>query len=105
MNRHWSHESWTEIENRFWYLRGGIYAEHAAGGNCHIILDDYNVDDDSLQVCREANSRNDAKVGWIGQNTECQILDLLSTLTIEERRALVRGEIIRTTCENDNELS
>ncbi len=55
------------------------YVKHAAGGHCHIALDDGNLDDDSLKFClRECE--------YAGDENGAAIMKLMLQMTRTQRR-------------------
>src|SRR5690606_3318945 len=58
-----------------------VYRRHAAGCCLHVVLDDANVDDDSVDICKVyARQRG---------HTACEILaEVISTMSIDERTKL-----------------
>ena len=59
------------------------YKTHIMGGNLHIVLDDENIDDKSIQACIDAATKENDKLGLeiakeIQKLTLCQRLDLVT---------------------------
>jgi len=57
---------------------GPVYQESPVGGNLHIVLDDWNVDDSDLDFCER-----DAENGLTAAEREC--IDLFRQLSVPER--------------------
>ncbi len=65
-----------------------VYVYSFVGGNLHVVIDDWNVDDEDLAFCRaEAIPENlhEASKEWIKKEREC--LGLLEGLTVAQRAA------------------
>ena len=74
----------------------GVYEYHAAGGNMHIVLDDWNIEDEHVVWCRNKI----ADGGFFGDDSseqlavELRCCDLFLALSESERAAalaLIRG--------------
>jgi len=74
-----------------------VYEHHAAGGNLHVVLDDWNIEDEHLQILsvREGTSRAQ-------REAESICLAAMRRLSLAERAtalAIVDGLILRPTRE------
>ena len=75
-------------------LMGKVYEFSGVGGNLHIVLDDWNIDDDDLDWCEQAVSEG----GRYGNHdpeqlaAERECLNALRALTMEERHSAMARE-------------
>lgn len=75
-----------------------VYKYHCTGGHLHIVIDDWNLDNESVSFCRDYIDKNKFKysAGQIEAEKECVTLLILAS--IEERAsalAIQRGYIDR----------
>lgn len=63
----------------------GVYDHHGAGGSLHIVLDDWNLSDASLDYCETEISRNEGRVESRRTHAERKCLEALKKLTEPER--------------------
>jgi len=71
-----------------------IYQFNAVGANCHIVLDDGNIEDEHIQWCLDvAVVENYHKSTPSQLETEKQVLKLLLSMTMEERSDLLDVEL------------
>jgi len=68
-------------------LIGKVYECHGAGGGLHIVLDDFNIDNDSVQFCvchiNQVEYQENASPGRLKAERECLVL--LRGMTMMER--------------------
>lgn len=63
-----------------------VYEYHGAGGALHIVIDDWNLEDDSLVFCKKWIDSEDHKETTEDQRrAERECLAMLEQMTIEER--------------------
>ena len=62
-----------------------VYRYSCVGGNLHIALDDWNLDDGSVAWCRGAIKDNIHQATTEDLETERRCLDLMMALSLEER--------------------
>ena len=68
-------------------LAAEVYEHNAVGGNLHIVLDDWNLEDHNIDYCLEQIGRG----GWEGRDDPAQLAverecgELLRALTEDER--------------------
>lgn len=62
-----------------------VYEFSCVGGNCHVFIDDWNVDDDQMEDCLDVITENYHKAGPEQLAAETACLDALKSLTWEER--------------------
>ena len=78
---------------RIAHLIDTIYTYSGVGSNCHIVLDDYNVEDDSIRwVLDDAISENLHESTDHQLTVERECMELLLILPVAARMALVAGE-------------
>lgn len=96
----------TQAMSRCAFLVRELDDVQSVGGALHIVTDDYNLEDEHLEYCRDIVARRDH---WSFEQTapenveglarlKTEILDLLSVMTLEERyqtMELARGREIR----------
>jgi hypothetical protein len=61
-----------------------VYNHSCVGGNLHIVLDDWNIEDDSLEFCRVQIERGDHGTEE-ERATERRCHDLMRALSVPER--------------------
>lgn len=67
-------------------LIGAIYEFNCVGGNAHIVLDDFNIEDSNIDWClNEALNTNVHGHSEIQLQSERECLTALKGLTVEER--------------------
>lgn len=66
-------------------LIDGIYEFSGVGGNAHIVVDDFNLGDDSIQYCLDHLGENFHEAGKEQLDYEKKALLALKELTLEER--------------------
>lgn len=78
-------------------LIGSVYSYSLVGGNLHIVLDDWNVEDESIQWCLSNSILNNShEASVIDLQTEKLLAEYLLTMTESERAsslAIVFGMI------------
>lgn len=74
-------------ESEFYQLYNAIYDHHSAGGCLHIVLDDFNIEDEWLEFCEievmELNETNPMK------ETYLKCLNCLRPLSEDERLEII----------------
>jgi hypothetical protein len=81
------HKDYTSLQN----LIEVLYNYHCTGGSLHIVTDDYNLEDHSLDFCRQELKTNSLSLNdppWLIKAQEA-ILDLLGSYEGKERYNLV----------------
>jgi hypothetical protein len=76
-----------------------LYKSSCVGGNCHIVTDDKNVDDDSIRYCLNAVNKNYHEQSEELQAVELRILNHLLTIKEDDRYSLLdlgRDKIIES---------
>lgn len=66
-------------------LISAVYRHHAAGGNAHSVLDDWNLEDSSINFCLEYIKKNEDGDSEEKLRDEKDCLELLLTMTEQER--------------------
>lgn len=67
-----------------------LYERSCVGGNCHIVIDDYNVDNSAIKWCIGAVDRNYHEQTPEIQEVERAILNHILLIPMEEREELIR---------------
>lgn len=67
-------------------LAGAVYEFNGVGGNCHIVLDDFNIEDDDIEYCLNQGLENNVH-GHTAEQLEIEKECLLSfkVLSFAER--------------------
>ena len=75
-------------------LIGQYYCDlgHSTGGALHVVLDDYNIDDDSIHFCVNRMNTDTHLMVQIGINCAKRIAKLLLEISIQERALVVRND-------------
>ena len=79
-------ENWEEVLKSI----QAIYAHHMGrtGGHLHIVLDDFNVEDEHVRFCREDEESKDFFPDDLWELSRA-CLDLLEPLTADQRGAVI----------------
>lgn len=91
----WEEYGKSIIENartrRVLHLVKGVYHYHNAGGHLHVILDDWNIGDESIEwsVQRAPTWESDEYVSQKGINIERVCLKEFQKLSLEERNSVL----------------
>lgn len=68
-----------------------VYAFSAAGGRCHVVIDDFNIDDRNIAFCKgllkepELWGENDRSTDTLQRIAESRCLMVLEDMTLAER--------------------
>lgn len=62
-----------------------IYEFNCVGANCHIVLDDQNIDDDDIEFCIGAAKENYHEQPKENNDAEFECMNLFLTMTLDER--------------------
>jgi hypothetical protein len=63
-----------------------IYKTESTGGDCHIVLDDFNIENDHIQWCIDWINRNEIpEIGPEVKAIELECMNLMLTMSIDER--------------------
>lgn len=67
-------------------LCGAVYEFNGVGGNCHIVLDDFNIDDDAIEYCLNQGLSNNIHKHTAEQlEVERECLLAFRSLSVAER--------------------
>lgn len=88
-----THEQVGALLDQYFMLPG-----NTSGGNCHVVLDDGNIDDASVRLCLDA-CRSDKDGDALG---ELLMLTMLA-MSEEERRTILRYDL--DDCIDENEAA
>jgi hypothetical protein len=72
-----------------------LYEFTGAGGNCHIVTDDWNLEDHSIEFCLNevSNGGFADEYGYIDSpeqlKVEREILDLMKSMSLDERASMM----------------
>ena len=75
----------NELTRRAAKLIEAVYEFNAAGGNAHIVVEDWNLDDGDIDFCLDEVKTNRRGDSADKLNAERQCLEALKALTLEER--------------------
>lgn len=62
-----------------------LYDLEDCGGACHIVVDDWNLENEHIEFCLEYLEKGKEKYSELSYNTQTQLLNLMSELTLDER--------------------
>lgn len=75
----------TELTKAASRMIGKVYEYSISGGNCHIVIDDFNLENKHIDFCLEQVKNNENKYTQKQLVIEKQLLDTLRTMSLEER--------------------
>lgn len=75
----------TEATVRLSALIAQVYEHHSAGGNAHIVIDDWNLDDGDIDFCLQRVAENPYDDPQEQLDAERECLQLMRQCTMDER--------------------